>query len=220
MLGASGIGAPRSGTTDRIADSRGPASGVRDPIVPREPGSGSQLRAWRRAMLARLPRGPNEALIGVPGSRHTLNTPALVLDLDVLEANIASLARTRGCTATRCARSRRCTSRSRSPAGRSPPAAGHVLRDARRGRGDGRRRHRRRPAVHVRRDAAEARAPRGAQRPRRRPDRRCGRRRQRRQLAEAGRRSGKPLAVLVDVEVGGAAHRRGRRGGAPLRWPG
>ncbi len=37
-------------------------------------------------------RGPNEALIGVPGSRHALTTPALVLDLDRVEANIASMA--------------------------------------------------------------------------------------------------------------------------------
>jgi 3-hydroxy-D-aspartate aldolase len=37
-------------------------------------------------------RGPNEALIGVPGSRHALGTPALVLDLDVVEANIESMA--------------------------------------------------------------------------------------------------------------------------------
>ena len=37
-------------------------------------------------------RGPNEALIGVPGSRHALDTPALVLDIDVMEANIASMA--------------------------------------------------------------------------------------------------------------------------------
>jgi 3-hydroxy-D-aspartate aldolase len=37
--------------------------------------------------------GPNESLIGVPGSRSALGTPALVLDLDVLDANIASLAR-------------------------------------------------------------------------------------------------------------------------------
>lgn len=40
-----------------------------------------------------MDRGPNEALIGVPGSRSELGTPALVLDLDVLDANIASLAR-------------------------------------------------------------------------------------------------------------------------------
>jgi len=39
-----------------------------------------------------LSRGPNEALIGLPGSRSRLGTPALVLDLDVLDANIASLA--------------------------------------------------------------------------------------------------------------------------------
>jgi 3-hydroxy-D-aspartate aldolase len=37
-------------------------------------------------------RGPNEALIGVPGSRHALDTPALVLDIDVMQANIASMA--------------------------------------------------------------------------------------------------------------------------------
>ena len=37
-------------------------------------------------------RGPNEKLIGKPGSRHELGTPALVLDLDALEANIASMA--------------------------------------------------------------------------------------------------------------------------------
>ena len=36
-------------------------------------------------------RGPNETLIGIRGSRHQLGTPALVLDLDVLDANIASL---------------------------------------------------------------------------------------------------------------------------------
>ena len=40
-----------------------------------------------------MTRGPNESLIGVPGSRSALSTPALVLDLDVLDANIASLAR-------------------------------------------------------------------------------------------------------------------------------
>jgi len=37
------------------------------------------------------PRGPNAALIGVPGSRHRLGTPCLVLDLDRLERNIAVL---------------------------------------------------------------------------------------------------------------------------------
>jgi D-serine deaminase-like pyridoxal phosphate-dependent protein len=37
--------------------------------------------------------GPNRALLGQPGSRNRLATPALVLDLDRLEANIASLAR-------------------------------------------------------------------------------------------------------------------------------
>ena len=37
-------------------------------------------------------RGPNETLIGKPGSRHALGTPALVLDLDALDANIESMA--------------------------------------------------------------------------------------------------------------------------------
>ena len=37
-------------------------------------------------------RGPNETLIGTAGSRHALGTPALVLDLDAMEANIASMA--------------------------------------------------------------------------------------------------------------------------------
>ena len=49
-------------------------------------------RVARLAMLARLNRGPNEPLIGLPGSRSELGTPALVLDLDVLDANIASMA--------------------------------------------------------------------------------------------------------------------------------
>lgn len=43
-------------------------------------------------MVALTDRGPNEALIGVPGSRHLLSTPALVIDLDLVEANIASMA--------------------------------------------------------------------------------------------------------------------------------
>jgi 3-hydroxy-D-aspartate aldolase len=37
-------------------------------------------------------RGPNESLIGQPGSRIALDTPALVLDLDKLDANIRSMA--------------------------------------------------------------------------------------------------------------------------------
>jgi len=36
--------------------------------------------------------GPNAGLIGRPGSRATLDTPALVLDLDALERNIAAMA--------------------------------------------------------------------------------------------------------------------------------
>jgi 3-hydroxy-D-aspartate aldolase len=37
-------------------------------------------------------RGPNASLIGRPGSRNALGTPALVLDLDRLDANIRSMA--------------------------------------------------------------------------------------------------------------------------------
>ena len=37
-------------------------------------------------------RGPNEGLIGVAGSRHELGTPSLVIDVDIMDANIASLA--------------------------------------------------------------------------------------------------------------------------------
>jgi D-serine deaminase-like pyridoxal phosphate-dependent protein len=37
-------------------------------------------------------RGPNAHLIGVPGSRARLSTPALLLDLDALERNIARMA--------------------------------------------------------------------------------------------------------------------------------
>ena len=36
--------------------------------------------------------GPNERLIGIPGSRYRLDTPALVLDLDALERNLAAMA--------------------------------------------------------------------------------------------------------------------------------
>ena len=35
--------------------------------------------------------GPNAALIGIPGSRAKLDTPALVLDLDLMERNIATM---------------------------------------------------------------------------------------------------------------------------------
>jgi 3-hydroxy-D-aspartate aldolase len=37
--------------------------------------------------------GPNEELIGLPGSRRRLMTPALVLDLDAFEGNLTSMAR-------------------------------------------------------------------------------------------------------------------------------
>jgi 3-hydroxy-D-aspartate aldolase len=36
--------------------------------------------------------GPNQRLIGKPGSRRMLDTPALILDLDALERNIAAMA--------------------------------------------------------------------------------------------------------------------------------
>jgi len=39
-----------------------------------------------------LPLGPNQSLIGEPQSRYRLMTPALVLDLDRLEQNIAAMA--------------------------------------------------------------------------------------------------------------------------------
>ena len=38
-------------------------------------------------------RGPNEHLIGKPGSRHEIGTPALIIDLDILESNISWLAK-------------------------------------------------------------------------------------------------------------------------------
>jgi 3-hydroxy-D-aspartate aldolase len=38
-------------------------------------------------------RGPNESLMGKPGSRELLGTPALVLDLDAMDANIGSMAK-------------------------------------------------------------------------------------------------------------------------------
>ncbi len=37
-------------------------------------------------------KGPNERFLGIPGSRATLNTPALLLDLDALDRNIAAMA--------------------------------------------------------------------------------------------------------------------------------
>ena len=36
--------------------------------------------------------GPNERFIGVKGARLSLNTPALLLDLDALDRNIAAMA--------------------------------------------------------------------------------------------------------------------------------
>jgi 3-hydroxy-D-aspartate aldolase len=44
-------------------------------------------------MIAAMPNlGPNASLIDVPGSRHALDTPALVVDLDALERNVAAMA--------------------------------------------------------------------------------------------------------------------------------
>jgi 3-hydroxy-D-aspartate aldolase len=43
-------------------------------------------------MTAMTNLGPNTALIGSPGSRHALDTPALVVDLDALERNVAAMA--------------------------------------------------------------------------------------------------------------------------------
>ena len=37
-------------------------------------------------------RGPNSDLIGKAGSRHRLSTPALLLDLDIMEENIQRMA--------------------------------------------------------------------------------------------------------------------------------
>jgi D-serine deaminase-like pyridoxal phosphate-dependent protein len=39
-----------------------------------------------------LGSSPNESLVGIPGGRSRLSTPALVLDLDILERNIAAMA--------------------------------------------------------------------------------------------------------------------------------
>ncbi len=55
---------------------------------------------------------PNQGLIGVPGSRWRLNTPALVLDLDALERNIDAMAahcRTTGQALRPHAKSHKCT---------------------------------------------------------------------------------------------------------------
>jgi 3-hydroxy-D-aspartate aldolase len=43
--------------------------------------------------MAEAPLGPNASLIGQPGSRDRLQTPALVLDLDGFERNVADMAR-------------------------------------------------------------------------------------------------------------------------------
>ncbi|HKK30018.1 MAG TPA: alanine racemase, partial [Alphaproteobacteria bacterium] len=45
--------------------------------------------------------GPNARLVGKPGSRQELDTPALLIDLDALEANIAAMAAHCGATGQR-----------------------------------------------------------------------------------------------------------------------
>ena len=98
-------------------------------------------------------RGPNEHLIGQSGSRHELGTPSLVLDLDVFDANVASLAAhgaAHGYDVRAVAKIHKTVEISRAQI-----AAGgdrRLLRHAARGRGDGRRRHPGRDAVHVGRD--------------------------------------------------------------------
>lgn len=44
------------------------------------------------AAAAGIDPGPNEYLVGQPGSREQLDTPALLIDLDALEANIRAMA--------------------------------------------------------------------------------------------------------------------------------
>ncbi|MGY9055233.1 MAG: DSD1 family PLP-dependent enzyme [Alphaproteobacteria bacterium] len=44
------------------------------------------------AKTAGFAPGPNARLVGLPGSRQELDTPALLIDLDALEANIAAMA--------------------------------------------------------------------------------------------------------------------------------
>lgn len=48
----------------------------------------------RPTELQNVPFGPNSQLIGVPGARSKLATPALVLDLDLLKSNIFRMAET------------------------------------------------------------------------------------------------------------------------------
>ena len=70
---------------------RGPEAFLADEKVPRlaEP-------HWPRMMIedsARPALGINAHLVGVPGGRWRLNTPSLIVDLDLLEENIARMAR-------------------------------------------------------------------------------------------------------------------------------
>src|SRR5205823_11370498 len=58
----------------------------------RRPSAHGRAGEWRRGGLAMIDLGPNTALIGIPGSRARLDTPALVLDLDLMERNIATMA--------------------------------------------------------------------------------------------------------------------------------
>jgi D-serine deaminase-like pyridoxal phosphate-dependent protein len=77
-----------------------------------------------RPSLGRPDPGGNAALIGRPGSRRQLDTPALVLDLDVFEANLATvhgLAQARGIALRPHAKTHKCAA-----IGRLQMAAGAV----------------------------------------------------------------------------------------------
>ena len=53
----------------------------------------------------------DRSLIGQPGSREAIDTPALVLDLDAFEANVATMAELARAAASRCGRTPRRTNR-------------------------------------------------------------------------------------------------------------
>ena len=109
--------------------------------------------------------GPNAPFIGAPGSRARLDTPALLIDLDALDRNIAAMAahaRAAGIALRPHAKTHK-SRRHRAAPGRGGRAR-HLLRHAGRGRGDGRGRHPRRAHHLAAGDRAQDRAPRRAQR--------------------------------------------------------
>ncbi|MBM3948894.1 MAG: DSD1 family PLP-dependent enzyme [SAR202 cluster bacterium] len=149
-------------------------------------------------------RGPNEALIGKPGSRNALSTPALVLDLDIMEANIASMAehaRAHNYEVRPVAKIHKCVEVSRrqmAAGGRGPCCATLAEAEA---MVDGglsdvmlftsvvtAPKLERLAALNARADGLLVVADDAANV---------------KQLAKAARKSGKPLQVLVDIEVGG-----------------